>query len=55
MRFTWAYDFFSSPPLKVDGWAGTLRAGELLYMPGDGLVSDSQFKLNLKTFKLNLS
>ena len=34
-RFTWAYDFFSQPPIPVDGWAGTLRAGELLYMPGD--------------------
>ena len=34
-RFTWAYDFFSQPPIPVDGWAGTLHAGELLYMPGD--------------------
>jgi len=29
-QFTWAYDFFSEPPISVDGWAGTLRAGELL-------------------------
>ncbi|CAK9086606.1 Hypothetical protein SCF082_LOCUS40969 [Durusdinium trenchii] len=34
--FTWAYDFFSDSPLKhlKQGWAGTLRPGELLYMPG---------------------
>lgn len=36
-QFTWAYDFFSQPPIPVDGWAGTLRAGELLYMPGEML------------------
>ena len=36
LRFTWAYDFFSDSPLKhlKQGWAGTLRPGELLYMPG---------------------
>ncbi|CAK9075799.1 unnamed protein product [Durusdinium trenchii] len=37
--FTWAYDFFSDSPLKhlKQGWAGTLRPGELLYMPGEML------------------
>ncbi|CAJ1420384.1 unnamed protein product, partial [Effrenium voratum] len=37
-QFTWAYDFFTDSNVSgVKGWAGTLRKGELLYMPGEML------------------
>ena len=57
LRFTWAYDFFSEPPISVDGWAGTLRAGELLYMPGDCLEDELFFgawKLGLEKFVVSI-
>lgn len=37
-QFTWSHDFFTDPPRAgVEGWSGTVRTGELLYLPGEML------------------
>uniref|UniRef100_A0A7S4VI10 JmjC domain-containing protein n=1 Tax=Alexandrium monilatum TaxID=311494 RepID=A0A7S4VI10_9DINO len=35
-QFTWTHDAYVDPPVPdVEGWSGTVRAGELLFMPGE--------------------
>lgn len=37
-QYTWAYDLFTDAPIpELEGYQGTVRDGELLYMPGDML------------------